>query len=224
MIYVYSDTHYDYAGISIYYNRRDDWQERFLTTHMRIVGPRDTVLFLGDLGFGSPKRMKELLDHLKFLKFIAILGNHDRSTQWLLDSGVDVVLNKHGQGMVIQDKDYPIEVILTARDEDPRQGVPSHDGKPIIAISHEPYENIAWPYLWGHTHNNPIPWDYTETPYRLHKFLGRNVSVEMINFTPIPIPFLIGDDRWIEDNHEYYYKHIFGFEKTRKRNDVRKEI
>lgn len=223
MIYVYSDTHFDHGNIILYCNRRDNWQKLFLHRHMKIVGPRDTVLFLGDLGFGSPKRMKEILDSLEFHRFIAILGNHDKSTQWLLDSGVDVVLNEHGQGMVIQDKDYPAEVVLVARDEDPREGWSMSD-KPLVAISHEPCENIEWPYLWGHTHNNPVPWGYTETPYLLHTVGGRNVGVEMLNYYPTPLPFLIEDKRWIRENHEYYLKHLFGFEKRRKRRDERKEI
>lgn len=216
MIYVYSDTHFDHKAIITYCHRPPDWQEQFLKDHKRIVGPHDTILFLGDLGFGTPERMRSLLDQLHYARFIAILGNHDKSTQWLLDSSVDVVLNAHGQSMVIQDKDYPVEVVLVARDEDPRaeQACVKED-VPFVAISHEPYENIAWPYLRGHTHNNPVPWDYTEAPYRLHKFLGRNVSVEMINYCPIPIPFLIGDERWIRENHEYYYKHLFSFEKRR---------
>lgn len=221
MIYVYSDTHYDHANIIKYCHRPPDWQEQFLRDHRRIVSSNDTVLFLGDLGFGSPEKMRSILDELFFKRFITILGNHDRSTQWLLDSGVDVVLNEHGQGMIIQDKDYPVEVVLVARDKDPRVGKTEY---PWVAISHEPYENIGWPYLRGHTHNNPVPWDYTEAPYRLHRFMGRNVSVEMVNYCPIPIPFLIGDERWIKENHEHYYKHLFGFVKRRKRRDARKGV
>jgi len=227
MIYVYSDTHFDHKNIIFYCNRREDWQEKFLALHKKIVGPHDTVLFLGDLGFGSPERMKSLLDQLSFKQFIAILGNHDKSVQWLIDSGVDVVLYEHGQRMTIVDDEYPVHVTLVGQHKDPRHEQTWTQAElkvPHVAISHEPYENIDWPYLRGHTHNNPVPWDYTEEPYRLHRGMGRNVSVEMIDYTPVPLPFLIGDEPWIRKYHEHYYKHLFGFEKRRKRSDVRKGV
>ena len=225
MIYVYSDTHFDHKNIIFYCNRREDWQEKFLALHKKIVGPKDTVLFLGDLGFGSPKRMASLLAQLNFKRFIAVLGNHDKSTNWLYECGVSKVLNEHGQELIITDDEYPVKVVLVAKNDDPRTGQKWAEGDdPFVAISHEPYEKIDWPYLSAHTHNNPIPWGYNEYPYRIHRGMGRNVSVEMINYTPIPIPFLIGDEGWIRKYHEHYYKHLFGFEKSRKRRDVRKDI
>ena len=214
MIYVYSDTHFDHEAIIKYCNRLPDWQERFLALHRKIIGPKDTVLFLGDLGFGPCQRMREILDSLTYDSFVAILGNHDKSSKWLLESSVDVVLNQHGQKLHIYDPDYPVDVVMVAKDEDPRPSV-YFDKNPVIAISHEPYENITWPYLRGHTHNNPIPWGYDGIPYNLHRGMGRNVSVEAINYTPVPIPFLIGDDAWIRKNYKYYYKHIFDYEAKR---------
>lgn len=227
MIYAYSDTHFNHRNIILYCNRRDDWQERFLATHRRVVGPNDTVLFLGDLGFGPAAKMREILSSLQFSRFVAILGNHDRNAKWLLESGVTDVIKEPGQRLQLDDSEYPIEVVLIAANG-PTDYVP---GSSLlegfhgpIAISHEPYYGVDPPYLRGHTHNHPVPWDYCERPLMVNKWLGRNVSVEMLNFTPIPVPFLIGDQGWTARNHQAYYKHLFGFDGTRKRTDPRKDV
>ena len=82
-IFFTADTHFGHQNIIRHCKR--PWQsaqemnEELLHRWNTIVGPHDTVYHLGDLGFGSVKRMEALLPLLKSLrgKKYLIPGNHD---------------------------------------------------------------------------------------------------------------------------------------------------
>ena len=219
MIFAYSDLHLYHTNIGSYYNRPEDFSERIIKRHNEVVHDDDTVLNLGDLGFQSATA--KIIEALKMMKgrHVVLKGNHDKSVKWLEDCGVDIVLSGHGQRINLCDAEYPVSLVCVAEDADPRALV--SEG---IAISHEPYPNIKWPYLYGHTHNNPVPWDYMDKPYPISAMQGRNISIELVNYMPVPIPFLINDEAWIKKNYKYWYKRLFNYEGKRKRRDVRKSV
>jgi calcineurin-like phosphoesterase family protein len=80
-VWTTSDTHFDHANIIKYCRRpyRDTTQMNLalIANWNRVVGKDDTVLFLGDLAFGSHR--KSALDYLSRLRGrkIMVRGNHD---------------------------------------------------------------------------------------------------------------------------------------------------
>jgi calcineurin-like phosphoesterase family protein len=218
MIFAYSDLHLHHKNIGFYCNRPKNFTDLIIRRHNEVVRDEDTVLNLGDVGFGPPEPIREAIKQMKG-KHIVLKGNHDRSVKWLRDCGFETVLHEHQQKLTIKDPEYEVTVIVAARDADPRALV--SEG---VVISHEPYANIKWPYLYGHTHNNPVPWDYMDRPYPISVIPGRNISIELVNYMPVPIPFLINDEVWIKKNYLHWYKRLFNYEGKRKRQDVRRDI
>lgn len=77
-IFFTSDPHYGHANILKYcprpYSTLEEMNNGLLEEHNRIVGPKDTVWFLGDIVFGKQDLDLNRLNGIKHL----ILGNHDR--------------------------------------------------------------------------------------------------------------------------------------------------
>ena len=145
-----------------------------------------------------------------------VKGNHDKSVDWLLSCGAEKVLHKHGEKLEINDHEYPANIFCVTKNADPR--IIPNEG---VAVSHEPYLNIGWPYLYGHTHNNPIPWGYDDRPYILSEVGGRNVCVEQLNYMPTPLPFLIDDTKWINRNYKHWFMRLFGYVVRHRRRSPR---
>lgn len=115
MVYVIADTHFNHENIIKYCNRpfknAKEMNEYIVKKWNSVVGEKDTVYHLGDLGFGSDEEMQELLNRLNGDK-ILIKGNHDlrRSNNGWLRVGFSGVYNKL---VIINDlvlSHYPIEV------------------------------------------------------------------------------------------------------------------
>jgi len=215
MIFAYSDLHLLHKNIGRYCNRPNNFTELIIKRHNEVVRDGDIILNLGDVGFGSADILAGLVESMKGTH-IAVKGNHDKSTKWLYDCGFETVLFKHGQKIHISDNEYNATIIAAVENSDPRGLV--DEG---IVVSHEPLPNIKWPYLYGHTHNNPVPWDYMDRPYPISVIRGRNISIELLNYMPVPLPFLINDETWIKQNYRYWYKRLFNYDGKRKRSNPR---
>jgi calcineurin-like phosphoesterase family protein len=75
-----SDPHYYHKNIIAYCNRPaldvEEMNELLISNHNARVKPTDTVYFLGDIGFCSITKLKEIVSRLNGNK-IHLLGNHD---------------------------------------------------------------------------------------------------------------------------------------------------
>jgi len=220
MIFVYSDLHLYHTNIGFYCNRPRDFSELIIKRHNEIVRDDDTILNLGDLGFTSATGLiKKAVAEMKGKQLIMVKGNHDKSAQWLRDCGADHVLQTHGDSVTVEDSEYRASIICAVENADPRALV--SDG---VVVSHEPLSNIKWPYLFGHVHNNPVPWDHMDRPYPISAIQGRNVCIEMLNYMPVPLPFLINDEKWIAANYQQWFLRLFNYSGKRKRQDIRARI
>jgi len=218
MIYVISDTHFDHANIQKFCNRPQGWQDLIIKNWKRLVGPDDTVLHLGDLGWKNSERQAGIVKDLPG-RVIMVKGNHDRSVAWLYKCGVVHVLSEQGQAISVGDPDYPAAFVCATADKDPRYIVPtSREWSSLVVVSHEPHTNIKWPYLYGHVHNNPVAWDDDGKPYTLSTIPGRNVCVEVVNYMPVPLPLLLHDEAWVEKNWSDMARHLFGMDPQQARS------
>lgn len=89
--YVFSDMHIDHEQIIEYCDRPFDsvseMNSELISNWNDTVGSEETVLFLGDLAFGSKENQKSVLSRLDG-DIIFVRGNHDDLT---MQSGVGVV-------------------------------------------------------------------------------------------------------------------------------------
>jgi len=214
MIYLMSDCHFNHKRIGEYCNRPKNWQDLIISNCQEIVKPEDTVVNLGDFGFGPVEALREIREQLPG-DLVMVEGNHDFGKyckkNHLENLGADVVLRKHGDGLTINDSDYPATFVCirgSKRGPLPKDPRPEGDVT-TIALSHWPCPGIRWPYFYGHVHNNPLAWDDQYKPYPLGKIQGRCLCVEVINYLPVPLPALLHDERWLEDNWEDYFRHFF---------------
>jgi calcineurin-like phosphoesterase family protein len=98
-----SDTHYDHANIIRYCSRPyadvremnramlDNWNAR--------VGVGDTVYHLGDFHMGNRNRIREFRARLNG-RIVLVRGNHDRSAEYMRESGFDEVADETRLGDV----------------------------------------------------------------------------------------------------------------------------
>jgi len=224
MIHLISDLHFNHEKIAFYCNRPDDWQKRVIRYCQALIKPQDTVICLGDFGWGSWHKLKEIFDLLPGEWFISP-GNHD-NPKHLAKIGFKYIFSKHGASATIPDSDL-YKYGLTPQffyikdniEGDPRGHFDPREPfgdleRPKIAISHQPFAMIPWPYFYGHIHNSPFTFS-TENDYGppLFGVEGQNVSLEVINYKPVPLPVLLYHRPWIEDNWKNYFANHFGFDK-----------
>ncbi len=98
MEYFISDTHFNHNNIIKYCNRPfkdiEDMNESLVTSWNEVVGPEDTVYFLGDFCLGNRNEVIKFGHRLNGHK-ILIMGNHDKATRTaFLDAGFDEVYKK----------------------------------------------------------------------------------------------------------------------------------
>jgi calcineurin-like phosphoesterase family protein len=179
------------------------WQSLIIDNWRRIIKDEDIVIHHGDFGFGKIEPLQDILRNLTG-KIIIVRGNHDRSRRVLEDMGFASVLSNHDERIVVKDDDCgDVEYVCVTRSEEPRD-IDKDDH--VIAVSHQPYENIWSHYFWGHTHNNPLAWDDKGKLFNFSRsgVEGRNLSIEMTNYLPVPLPVLLYDKEWIEKHWKEY--------------------
>lgn len=222
MIYLIADLHFNHKKIALHCNRPTDWQERVIRYCQALVKPEDFVVCLGDFGWGSWKKLNEILKSLPGY-WIIIPGNHDQVKD-LKKMAFHLVLSEHGAPLEI--KDYDLQkydlfpkffYIKDNREGDPRDRNRESFGDlsfPQIALSHRPFIMIEWPYFYGHIHNSPFAYDHDNQAHPpLFAVEGQNLSLEVINYKPVPLPVLLHHHEWLVDNWREYFINHFGFEK-----------
>lgn len=163
-IWVISDTHFGHQNIIRYCDRpfetAKEADDKMIENWNSVVKDGDIVYHLGDVYFGEAGR--HALSKLNGRKRL-ILGNHD--------NGKDALLQKYFQKIMVWRMFPEFGLLLTH--------VPVHDSslERYYGDTHtgaEKFDHLT--NVHGHIHNKPSP-----SP------LHRNVSVEMIDYTPINI-------------------------------------
>jgi len=139
-----SDEHYLHNNIIKYCNRpyknKYDMTDAIISNHNEVVKSNDIVYHGGDFGFGSPKKLKEIIDKLNG-RHIFIHGSHDKD------------LTKLAKKDQIDYRGRRVEIIIKNK---------------FIVIDH--YCLRVWPrshynswHLFGHSHGTLEPvgksWD-----------------------------------------------------------------
>jgi len=154
--WITTDTHVDHKNIIKYCNRPENCDE-LIMDGLSLVGPRDVIVHLGDVAFSS-RGEEEYMMHLPyFCKKWLILGNHDKSMKYHIESGWDWA----GESMTIR-----------------------RHGK-LIKFSHKPVpigeEDIQ---IHGHFHNNPMEYceGWLQEYYTSKHYL---LVLEDVNYMPV---------------------------------------
>lgn len=140
-IYVCADLHFNHKNIIAYENRpwpdKEAMNQGLIANWNAVVKPEDTVYVLGDVGFCSTTKLKELVGQLNGHK-ILIRGNHDRdrSNKKWMEIGFDISADRY----TFQTQRYN-----------------------NIVMVHEPPEKFDDHVftLYGHVHGNPDYPDWT---------------------------------------------------------------
>lgn len=78
--YLIADTHFNHKRIIEYckrpYDTIEDMNEDLIKKWNKVVSKNDTVIHVGDFGFGSFDELKRIFDKLNGIKYL-IMGNHD---------------------------------------------------------------------------------------------------------------------------------------------------
>lgn len=90
--YLYGDPHFWHKNVIPYCNRpwadREAMNEGLIKRYNSVVGPEDTVLWLGDCFFCGTTKAKEIMERLNGKK-VLILGNHDNSATKMMKLGFE---------------------------------------------------------------------------------------------------------------------------------------
>jgi calcineurin-like phosphoesterase family protein len=165
-IWFTSDNHFSHFNIIGYTNRpfvtAGEMDKALIANHNSVVGPNDSVYFLGDFSFASPARTVEILNQLTGKHLYLINGNHDK------------VVRKSPEVADCFDwvKDY---YELTIQDAS------ISSGKVLFCLFHYPI--MSWNgmlhnscHLFGHTH-------IKENVFNGKKLM--NIGVDANNYTPV---------------------------------------
>lgn len=160
-IYVCADLHFNHKNIITYENRpwpdREAMNRGIISNWNAEVEDGDTVYVLGDVGFCSSTKARNLVSQLRGYK-ILVMGNHDRdrSPETWKRIGFNAVFAN------------PISIIIP--------GITAF-GKNIL-LMHEPPEEKEPRnfYIYGHVHGDPSYPDWTPD--------SACVSIERLNFAP----------------------------------------
>lgn len=165
MIYFIADTHFYHKSIIPYCERPfhsvDEMNSKMISNWNSVVTDRDTVYFLGDFGFASAPKLKDIVSQLNGYK-ILVKGNHDRDrgeTSWK-SIGFNEVIDK------------PYELIY----------VDKYNQTQKVLLSHEPIYISDYDFnIHGHIHDTPLGDEFPNMNPNNHLC----VSVERIKYTPI---------------------------------------
>ena len=156
--FVISDTHFGHENIIKYCNRPfpsiEEMDKALIKNWNETISNSDTVIHLGDVGFGSKEYIKDIISQLNGKK-ILIKGNHDNySDDFYREAGFTYVSK------------FPI--IWGGTPENNGFYMMSH--APLLLSETTPYFNF-----YGHVHNDS---KYLDNP------TSKCVSVERIGYRP----------------------------------------
>lgn len=161
-----SDTHFGHHNIINFCDRPQNHEDVMMVNWANTVGWNDTILHLGDVAFGKKQNIytwAQRIAELPGQKYL-IKGNHD-----------------HSNSMKIYKSMFEIVKPFVQEFSDVK-----------FLFSHYPDEHISdeWDInIHGHIHNNPLQGDFSPM-VDLDK-IYENVSVEVINYTPIKLSSIL---------------------------------
>lgn len=165
MVYFIADTHFYHTSIIPYCQRPflsvDDMNKKLIDNWNKVVSNEDIVYFLGDFGFSSAPKLKDITSRLNGYK-IMVRGNHDR------DRG-EILWKNIGFNEVLNGK---VEFNYVDKNNNLRRIYLSHEP---LYISNEDFN------IHGHIHDTPLKDEFPDMNQNNHLC----VSVERINYTPI---------------------------------------
>jgi calcineurin-like phosphoesterase family protein len=167
--FVISDTHFNHARVLTFqtpdglpvrsgFDSVEHMNEVMIDNWNKTVSKRDVVWHLGDVFFGSEKEGLNILRRLNGRKKL-IVGNHDHLTPDFIAAFDEVTLWKKskGDGFVLSHMPLHSNIVLEALG----------DNKRVVNIH-------------GHIHEK-------KSPIKQPAVVWENVSVEQINYTPVPL-------------------------------------
>lgn len=170
-IFFTSDTHFHHENIIKYCNRPfssiQEHDEELIKRWNSVVTRDDDIVFhLGDVGFGHPKEINDILDRLNG-KIYLVIGNHD----WRR------VISQHAHRFEEMTQQINMKI----------------DGQHII-LNHFPLLCFSGSYrgswqLFGHVHTSPYNNDGLDFP-RLNMLFPTQYDVGVDNNDFKPVPFL----------------------------------
>jgi len=143
-----SDFHFGHANI-IKYSERPfgnvyEMREVFIRNYNEVVGPNDTVLWLGDCFFRDQEGFIDAVRRMNGRKLL-VLGNHDKSPGLMAGLGFDLVMTEclvHIADRTCRVSHYP----YAGLESDTR-------GKPDRFLERRPKRVKGEVLLHGHTHS-----------------------------------------------------------------------
>ena len=161
-----SDTHFGHHNIIQFCDRPVNHEDVMMNNWRNTVGPDDTILHLGDVAFGNRRGIYLWTQDINELpgRKLLIKGNHDHSSSIKIYKAIFEVIPPFVQDF---------------------SGVK-------FLFSHYPDEHVSdeWDInVHGHIHNNPLQGDFSPM-VDLDK-IYENVSVEVINYTPIRLSSIL---------------------------------
>lgn len=92
-----SDTHYGHKNVIRYCNRPfasvEEMTRGLIDRYNAVIGPEDTVFWVGDCFFCSMSKAREILSALNGVKLL-VRGNHDKSAATMAAIGFSLVMDQ----------------------------------------------------------------------------------------------------------------------------------
>jgi calcineurin-like phosphoesterase family protein len=191
-----SDTHFWHDKIRMLalrpFNSLEEMNEAMVSNWNSVVSPSDTVYHLGDFAYGTWKggNPRDIFDRLNGQKHL-IVGNHDhedtRSLPWQSQSYIKNI--RYGKNKIVLCHYPMIEWDGCFHGSYHFHGH-THNVSPLEIITREVQDIKA---MQIHHHMNGWPSDHIKSRFEPYYKNWRNVSVEMINYTPQHIDELLKD-------------------------------
>jgi len=109
LLWIISDTHFFHWKMAEYEGRPPGWHDLIVSNWNALISPDDTVLHLGDFGFGPAVVVTDLIHSLSGNKFL-IKGSHDtRGDSWYAKRGIIVVptfWDDYGGGVIFSHRPH----------------------------------------------------------------------------------------------------------------------
>lgn len=195
MDYITSDPHINHKNIfgkdgfcekRVCFETAEEMNETIIKNINSVVEDKDTLYILGDIGFGKPKEIFEVLDKIH-CRIVIVRGNHDRSDL------VKYILRNNYQFGPKGLMKYEIHDL----------GIRLKANKKVYYLSHFPIDlgeqraNLR--SICGHIHENSAP-----APNQLNIGMDSPEIPDLPFGTPIPLldAFKLVDKKWEESKQE----------------------
>jgi metallophosphoesterase superfamily enzyme len=166
-IWITSDTHFFHDKIIEYCGRPENHTELIVERLRKSVKPSDVLIHAGDVIFGQPDRLKEILSSIHGLKYL-VRGNHDTLTALkYLKCGFDGVFDGLvlGNAFITHKPCVPPAGMINVHGHLHNLGYANRNANKIFGETYEAY------YNGNHRLYAPELFDYY--PILLEKLVGK---------------------------------------------------